>query len=96
MNSIASAPAPAAEPLADPCEQAVMDWMRLRLAALRQFSGINALSVHATWYPHSEEIDVLWILHSGGKCVVDQPSIAEGVRALRVKLAERGTQEARA
>ena len=83
-----SACAPAAEPLAvSPDEQAVVDWMKLRLAFLRERSDIEAINLAVTYYPHLGEIETQWIIHSGGQCVVSQPSIAEGVRALREKLA---------
>jgi hypothetical protein len=84
--------APAA--LVPPDELAVTEWLKLRLADLRERSDMQSLNVHATWYPHSGEIGVEWVLHAGGQCVVGQPTIAQGVAALRKKLAECAATEA--
>jgi len=89
-----SAHAPTTEPLSDPCEMAIRDWMKLRLKDLHERHGVEALSVHATWYPHSGQIDARWCLHMDGECVVDEGSIAEGLRALKAKLAETAATEA--
>jgi hypothetical protein len=80
----------AAEPTLPPDEQAVTDWMKLRLADLRERSGlpVQSLNLYCTGG------ETTWTLHAGGQCVVNQPSIAEGVKALREKLAAAKTEEA--
>jgi hypothetical protein len=89
MSAPATVPATVPAALPPPDEQAVADWMRIRLADMHARHGVKALSIHAVWVSHSGEIDFQWCLHDDGGCVVGQRTIAEGVKALREQLEAR-------
>jgi len=87
MNAAATTTAePATLP---PDDQAVLDWCKIRLSDLHARSGIDCIQLAVIRYDHSGEIGAHWFLHKDGECVSGQPSIAEGVKALREKLEAR-------